>query len=96
MLTIERTTLHSQNATFQQEKETVAKDIAQGIEELITNLTMLNRNLELVNSLGKDFEQMNHLWSGFRQVCAGDDIQDEETETSEIDGTSQLSHESSP
>ncbi|ORX89506.1 hypothetical protein K493DRAFT_318646 [Basidiobolus meristosporus CBS 931.73] len=45
---------------------------------------MLNRNLELVNSLGKDFDQMSHLWSGFRQVFLekeGTEVEDMEDVT---------------
>ena len=42
------------------------------MESIITNMNQLNRNLESVISVGKEFESVSTLWRSFHDVVGED------------------------
>lgn len=42
------------------------------MEQIITNMNQLNRNLESVLSVGKEFESVSTLWRSFHDVVGED------------------------
>lgn len=42
------------------------------MESIITNMNQLNRNLESVISVGKEFESVSTLWRSFHDVIGED------------------------
>lgn len=42
------------------------------MEQIITNMNQLNRNLESVISVGKEFESVSTLWRSFHDVVGED------------------------
>ena len=45
------------------------------MEQIITNMNQLNRNLESVLSVGKEFESVSTLWRSFHDVVGEDTAQ---------------------
>ncbi|CAG8724779.1 31215_t:CDS:2 [Gigaspora margarita] len=54
--------------TFQKQKETMINDIALGLEQVINNMNVLNKNLEGVIAIGKEFENVSSLWKNFNRA----------------------------
>ncbi|CAG8456308.1 15131_t:CDS:2 [Acaulospora morrowiae] len=61
MDTIERT-------PFQKQREILINDIALGIEQVINNMAVLNKNLESVVAIGREFENVASLWKNFNNA----------------------------
>ncbi|CAG8608324.1 2280_t:CDS:2, partial [Acaulospora morrowiae] len=61
MDTIERT-------PFQKQREILINDIALGIEQVINNMAVLNKNLESVVAIGREFENVANLWKNFNNA----------------------------
>ncbi|RIB08988.1 DASH complex subunit Dad1-domain-containing protein [Gigaspora rosea] len=53
---------------FQKQKETMINDIALGLEQVINNMNVLNKNLESVIAIGKEFENVSSLWKNFNRA----------------------------
>ncbi|KAL1922590.1 uncharacterized protein VTP21DRAFT_10129 [Calcarisporiella thermophila] len=49
---------------FEKERDNLVNEIAQALEQVITSMSLLNRNLETVITIGKDFENVAALWKG--------------------------------
>ncbi|ODQ52536.1 hypothetical protein SAICODRAFT_30670 [Saitoella complicata NRRL Y-17804] len=47
---------------FEKERARLVGEIGQSMEQIITNLNLLNRNLEGVVAVGKEFESVSTLW----------------------------------
>lgn len=52
----------------------------QHMEQLITNMNQLNRNLESVISVGKEFESVSTLWRCFHDVV-GEEVNIEQRQS---------------
>ncbi|KAL4800171.1 DASH complex subunit Dad1-domain-containing protein [Aspergillus venezuelensis] len=50
---------------FEQQRAELAKEIAIGMEQVLININRLNRNLDSVLSVGKEFASVEALWSQF-------------------------------
>ncbi|GBB90483.1 hypothetical protein RclHR1_17470001 [Rhizophagus clarus] len=54
--------------TFQKQRDNLINDIAQGLEQIINNMAILNKNLESIVAVGKDFENVASLWKNFNDT----------------------------
>ncbi|CAG8842331.1 34099_t:CDS:2, partial [Racocetra persica] len=74
----------NERTTFQKQKESLISDIAlvsDGLEQVINNINVLNKNLEGVIAIGKDFENVASLWKNFNSAivksASDEDLNDE-------------------
>ncbi|RUP48532.1 DASH complex subunit Dad1-domain-containing protein [Jimgerdemannia flammicorona] len=51
---------------FEKERDNLVDQVAQGLEQVIANMSLLNRNLETIITIGRDFENVASLWSNFQ------------------------------
>ncbi|CAG8467227.1 11844_t:CDS:2 [Cetraspora pellucida] len=58
----------NERTTFQKQKESLINDIALGLEQVINNINILNKNLEGAIAIGKDFENVASLWKNFNSA----------------------------
>lgn len=59
-------------APFEKERDTLLENVAQSLEQVITNMAHLNRNLETINTIGKDFDNVASLWREFHTAIVTD------------------------
>ncbi|CAG8698902.1 1709_t:CDS:2 [Dentiscutata erythropus] len=66
--------------TFQKQKENMINDIALGLEQTINNMNVLNKNLESVITIGKEFENVASLWKNFKRaiITSDEDLNNEQ------------------
>ncbi|TGZ85159.1 hypothetical protein EX30DRAFT_337557 [Ascodesmis nigricans] len=57
---------------FEQQRELLLTQIAATMEQVLTNMNTLNRNLESAIDVGKEFESVEELWSRFEGVMGRD------------------------
>jgi hypothetical protein len=50
---------------------------------VVSNLQLLNKNLESSLALGRDFNEIAGIWTGLKQNVAGNDEQDQEDKMQE-------------
>ncbi|CAN6621043.1 DASH complex subunit Dad1p [Trichomonascus vanleenenianus] len=65
---------------FEEQRDALLAEISINMEQVLANINTLNRSLESVVSVGKEFESMGDLWSQFYQG-----IQPEELKMSSTD-----------
>ncbi|CAG8774654.1 5275_t:CDS:2 [Cetraspora pellucida] len=58
----------NERTTFQKQKESLINDIALGLEQVINNINVLNKNLEGAIAIGKEFENVASLWKNFNSA----------------------------
>jgi len=63
---------------FELQREALVNEIALSLEHVLMNINKLNRSLESVIVVGKEFDAVENLWSQFEGVMAQDN--DGETE----------------
>ncbi|KAI9590835.1 DASH complex subunit Dad1-domain-containing protein [Syncephalis fuscata] len=61
-------------AIFERERDVLINEIAQSIENVVTNMNLLNQNLDNIVTLGRDFEHIATLWANFRNSVVSDDV----------------------
>jgi hypothetical protein len=56
--------------------------VPQGLGQVTTNITILNRNLDTINTIGQEFDQLAGLWKHFHATTFQfpDDEEDEESQ----------------
>jgi chlorite dismutase len=59
-------------APFERERDALLDNVSQGLEQVITNMAHLNRNLETINTIGKDFDNVASLWREFHAAIVTD------------------------
>lgn len=62
---------------FEIEHGTLLEQVAQGLDQLVANLKELNRNLETINTIGREFTQASHLWRDFHEALMVPNADDE-------------------
>ncbi|KAG5519413.1 hypothetical protein PMAC_002040 [Pneumocystis sp. 'macacae'] len=57
---------------FEKQREALISQVAQSMEQIITNLNILNRNMEsfIAVAVGKEFESVSTLWKMFHDVLS--------------------------
>ncbi|KAK9458222.1 DASH complex subunit Dad1-domain-containing protein [Dipodascopsis uninucleata] len=55
---------------FEKQREALISEIAVSLEHVLANINTLNRSLEGVISVGKEFESVSVLWSSFYDSMA--------------------------
>ncbi|KAG4305091.1 hypothetical protein PORY_001261 [Pneumocystis oryctolagi] len=55
---------------FEKQREALIGQVAHSMEQIITNLNILNRNMESFISVGKEFESVSTLWKMFHDVLS--------------------------
>ncbi|KAL0634268.1 Dolichyl-diphosphooligosaccharide-protein glycosyltransferase subunit dad1 [Maublancomyces gigas] len=53
---------------FEQQRDELVSEIALSLEHVLMNMNLLNRSLEGVIAVGKEFESVEALWSQFENV----------------------------
>ncbi|KAI9862154.1 MAG: hypothetical protein M1813_004929 [Trichoglossum hirsutum] len=56
--------------SFTQQRDMLIREIAISLEHVLMNINKLNRNLEGVLAVGKEFDSVEALWSQFEGVMA--------------------------
>ncbi|GAB5591927.1 Dolichyl-diphosphooligosaccharide-protein glycosyltransferase subunit dad1 [Umbelopsis nana] len=59
-------------APFERERDALLENVSQALEQVITNMAHLNRNLETINTIGKDFDNVASLWREFHTAIVTD------------------------
>ncbi|KAK9472331.1 DASH complex subunit Dad1-domain-containing protein [Dipodascopsis tothii] len=50
---------------FVRQRDALVSEISLSLEQVLTNLNTLNRSLETMITVGKEFESVSSLWSSF-------------------------------
>jgi len=58
----------TEKSFFEQQREELITEIALSLEHVLMNMNLLNRSLEGVVAVGKEFEGVEALWSQFENV----------------------------
>ncbi|ORY87081.1 DASH complex subunit Dad1-domain-containing protein [Protomyces lactucae-debilis] len=66
---------------FDKRRAVLISKIAEHMESLITGMNGLNRNLEAVISVGKEFQSVSTLWRCFHDVVSEDATAQEKQES---------------
>ncbi|CAG8435542.1 8465_t:CDS:2 [Funneliformis caledonium] len=62
----------SDRTTFQKQRDNLINDIVGVLEQVINNMAILNKNLESIVAVGKDFENVATPWKNFHDaIIAG-------------------------
>ncbi|CAO3668417.1 unnamed protein product [Umbelopsis vinacea] len=59
-------------APFERERDALLDNVSQALEQVITNMAHSNRNLETINTIGKDFDNVASLWREFHAAIVTD------------------------
>ncbi|KAG5639432.1 hypothetical protein H0H81_002303 [Sphagnurus paluster] len=65
---------------FERERDRLSRDITIGFEELLSSTNVLNRKLEEVLGMTKEYETIAALWQSFYQLMRGPTTVDENNE----------------
>ncbi|EMR11164.1 hypothetical protein PNEG_00759 [Pneumocystis murina B123] len=72
---------------FEKQRDVLIGQVAQSMEQIITNLNILNRNIESFITVGKEFESVSTLWKMFHDVLSKEHYpMPEETQETEQNG----------
>lgn len=76
---------------FEKQRDVLIGQVAQSMEQIITNLNILNRNMESFITVGKEFESVSTLWKMFHDVLSQEEpyhIPEETQKSKENEGGS--------
>ncbi|QSL65114.1 hypothetical protein MERGE_002419 [Pneumocystis wakefieldiae] len=72
---------------FEKQRDALIGQVAHSLEQIITNLNILNRNMESFITVGKEFESVSTLWKMFHDVLSQEHYpMPEETQETEENG----------
>ncbi|BDD55126.1 hypothetical protein MAP00_000677 [Monascus purpureus] len=74
---------------FEQQREELVREIAVGMEQVLQNINRLNRNLESIIAVGKEFGSVEALWSQFENFM----VRPDEEGDSKQNGENEDDHE---
>ncbi|RPB07709.1 DASH complex subunit Dad1 [Morchella conica CCBAS932] len=60
----------AEKSFFELQRDQLVSEIALSLEHVLMNMNVLNRSLEGVIAVGKEFESVEALWSQFENVMA--------------------------
>ncbi|ORX54386.1 hypothetical protein DM01DRAFT_1335532 [Hesseltinella vesiculosa] len=72
------------SSQFEVDHAKLLEKVTQGLDQLVTNLNHLNRNLETINTIGNEFEAPAYLWSQFHTAVMTPDNPINATLTSSV------------
>ncbi|KAI9263616.1 hypothetical protein EDC94DRAFT_607302 [Helicostylum pulchrum] len=55
-------------AQFEEQRDAILEKSVAGLEQIKNNLDILNRNLEVINSIGLQFHSPAQLWDSFHKA----------------------------
>ncbi|KAJ9098549.1 hypothetical protein QFC19_006317 [Naganishia cerealis] len=58
----------AERSFFEQERDRLVEEIAGGFEDLLSSANVLNRKLEEVFGVGKEFQTVANLWGQFNEL----------------------------
>jgi len=68
--------MHEDEVTFfEKERDRLAGDVASGFESLLSSINVLNRKMEEVLGMTKEYETIASLWRSFHQLMRGNGSQ---------------------
>ncbi|KAK3807825.1 MAG: hypothetical protein J3Q66DRAFT_84946 [Benniella sp.] len=69
-------------STSEADRARIITEIKLGLGQVTTNITILNRNLDTINTIGQEFDQLAGLWKHFHATTFQfpDDEEDEESQ----------------
>lgn len=56
------------SSTFEIERDKLMEDVSHGLQQILSGLDELNRNLESVNTIGHEFEAPAKVWHQFHTL----------------------------
>ncbi|KAK7682389.1 hypothetical protein QCA50_014594 [Cerrena zonata] len=62
---------HEENTFFTKERDRLTAEITSGFEELLSNSNNLNRKLEEVLGMTREYETIAELWQSFQDLMRG-------------------------
>ncbi|KAF8073609.1 DASH complex subunit Dad1-domain-containing protein [Lyophyllum atratum] len=65
---------------FDRERDRLSREITSGFEELLSSTNVLNRKLEEVVGMTKEYETIAALWKSFYQLMRGPTTDEEDNE----------------
>ncbi|KAG6896273.1 hypothetical protein C0992_009396 [Termitomyces sp. T32_za158] len=72
---------------FERERDRLARDVTTGFEELLSSTNVLNRKLEEVLGMTKEYDTIAELWQSFYQLMRGPLTDEDQSETMGLPGT---------
>jgi len=69
-----------ESSFFERERDRLSREITSGFEELLSSTNVLNRKLEEVLGMTKEYDTIASLWHSFYQLMRNSGQDDEETE----------------
>ncbi|KZP01333.1 hypothetical protein CALVIDRAFT_559951 [Calocera viscosa TUFC12733] len=63
-----QTTTEMESTYFEKERERLVSEITSSFEDLLSSSNLLNRKLEEVLGVGREFETISSLWGRFHQL----------------------------
>jgi len=82
----------SQPNEFELRRAALVSEIGESLEQVLTHVNALNRNLEGIIEIGNEFSSVEALWSQFETVMGTDDQNAPTTGAHEGDGESKVEH----
>jgi len=64
---------------FERERDKLSRDITSGFEELLSSTNILNRKLEDVLGMTREYETIAALWRSFYELMSGPQLRDDTT-----------------
>ncbi|KAG0000420.1 hypothetical protein BGZ65_004388 [Modicella reniformis] len=71
------------SSTFEADRARLIADIKIGLSQVITNVTILSKNLDTINTIGQEFDQLAGLWKHFHSTFRFP-VEDEDDEEEQI------------
>ncbi|KAF5382640.1 hypothetical protein D9615_002790 [Tricholomella constricta] len=68
-----------ESAFFERERDRLSREITSGFEELLSSTNVLNRKLEEVLGMTKEYDTIAALWQSFYQLMRGPTTDDEDS-----------------
>ncbi|OZJ04963.1 hypothetical protein BZG36_01732 [Bifiguratus adelaidae] len=66
-------------SSYEKERDQLVLSIHTGLDQVITNLTLLSRNLDSVVTIGRDFDNISALWTDFHDAIVQKDVNENVT-----------------
>lgn len=67
---------------FEEQRAIILEKSVANFEQIKNNLNILNRNLEVINSIGLEFESPAHLWDSFHKAIGPSEEETKDDEKS--------------
>ncbi|KAG0239074.1 hypothetical protein B0O80DRAFT_443859 [Mortierella sp. GBAus27b] len=77
------------SSTYEADRTRLITEIKLGLSQVTTNITILSRNLDTINTIGHEFGQLAELWKHFHASTLqfmDEDAEEEQDDQDMVDG----------